>query len=100
MRRPQYCRTWGPGSGHDVRSALGASRARVVRQLVTESLVLSFAGGLLGLVLGAALLKAVPLLAPANFPRLDDIRLDGRAIKVDPFDPKAANFSAEVLAKT
>ena len=63
-----------------VRTALGASRSRLVRLLVTESLVLSFAGGLLGLVLGAAILRAIPSLAPATFPRLDDIHLDRRAI--------------------
>jgi len=63
-----------------VRTALGASRGRLIRQLVTESLVLSCAGGFLGLILGAALLKAVPVFAPASFPRLDDIRLDGLAV--------------------
>ncbi|MEO8359760.1 MAG: ABC transporter permease [Vicinamibacteria bacterium] len=63
-----------------VRTALGASRGRLVRQLVTESLVLALLGGVLGLGLGYGLLKALPALAPVSFPRLDDIALDRMAI--------------------
>jgi putative ABC transport system permease protein len=61
-----------------VRAALGASRARIVRQLFTEAAVLSGAGGGLGLLLGWALVAAMPVLAPWDFPRIGDIRLDGR----------------------
>jgi len=63
-----------------VRTALGASRSRLVRQLVTESLVLSITGGVLGVFLGSALLAVLPSLAPRGFPRMDDISLDGLSL--------------------
>jgi putative ABC transport system permease protein len=59
-----------------VRSALGAGRGRLVRQLLVEALVLSLAGGGLGLALASMLVGALPAVAPVGFPRLDDVRVD------------------------
>ncbi|MBZ5495578.1 MAG: ABC transporter permease [Acidobacteriia bacterium] len=59
-----------------VRSSLGAVRARLVRQLLTESILLAFFGGLLGLVLASWGLKALIGLSPQNLPGLDAIGID------------------------
>jgi len=55
---------------------LGAGRARLVRQLLTESVILGLAGGLLGLVLAYWGVAALRALAPTNLPRMDEVRLD------------------------
>ena len=55
-----------------IRSAMGADRARVVRQLLTESVLLAGCGGLLGLGLGAWGVRGLLLLVPGNIPRVTD----------------------------
>ena len=63
-----------------VRGALGAGRGRIVRQLLTESVVLGAGGGALGLLTAAAVLRAVPALAPSGVPRLDEVGVDAAVL--------------------
>jgi predicted permease len=63
-----------------VRAAIGAGRGRLARQLLTESFILSAGGGLLGLGLAAALVRLAVILAPARFPRLDDVQIDSNVL--------------------
>jgi len=63
-----------------VRSALGASRPRVVRQLLTESLVLGAAGAAAGLVFTFAAVRILIALAPASLPRIATVSVDGRVL--------------------
>jgi predicted permease len=58
-----------------IRSALGASGRRLVRQLLSESVVLGATAGLVGLVAAAASLRALVTLLPADTPRLSDVSL-------------------------
>ena len=60
-----------------VRRALGASRRRLVREVLTESAVLAGLGGLLGLAMAAGVLHVLPALAGGSVPRLDEVSLDG-----------------------
>lgn len=55
-----------------IRTAIGASRARIVRQLLTESMLLSAAGGIAGLVLGWVGVRALLALSPGNIPRINN----------------------------
>jgi predicted permease len=63
-----------------VRSALGASRGRLVAQLLVEALVLAAVGGALGLGLASGGLNALLRIAPSNLPRLDEISVDGTVL--------------------
>jgi putative ABC transport system permease protein len=63
-----------------IRAAVGAGRARIVRQLLTESVMLSLAGGVLGLAAGYAGMRAILSVSPGNIPR---IGLHGASVELD-----------------
>ncbi|HZT61099.1 MAG TPA: ABC transporter permease [Pyrinomonadaceae bacterium] len=63
-----------------VRAALGASRGRIIGQLLTESLLLSLTGGALGLALAWVAARLLVALAPAEIPRINDVTIDLRVL--------------------
>ncbi len=63
-----------------VRAALGAGRARIIRQLMTESVLLAIAGGGLGLLLSLASVSWIHALGARSIPRLHDVVIDGRVL--------------------
>lgn len=63
-----------------VRSALGATRARVLRQLLTESVLLALGGGALGLLFAYGGIHWIRILGPQSVPRLSDVRIDVTAL--------------------
>jgi putative ABC transport system permease protein len=63
-----------------IRTALGAKRWDLARQLLTESLILSLVGGVLGLALAYASVRALVAFNPGNVPRVDELSVDGRVV--------------------
>jgi predicted permease len=65
-----------------VRAALGAGRSRMVRQLLTESLLIGIGGCAVGVMLAFFFLRLLPYLDPGNIPRLNEASLDERVLLV------------------
>ncbi len=73
-------RAWARSREFSIRAAIGASSSRLLRQALTESLLLSGVGASLGVALAAGLLKGLVWLAPQGIPRLTEARLDWRVL--------------------
>jgi len=73
-------RVAGRGREIAVRGALGAGRKRIVRQLLTEAMIVSLLGGLVGLALSVVGIRGLVSMMPAFFPRVDEIGIDGRVL--------------------
>ena len=78
----------------EIRAAIGAGRGRIVRQLLTESLMLAFAGGTLGLVLGSWGAHFLIAFVPGNLPRLQEMAA------IPALDPRVAGFTFLLTAVT
>ncbi len=63
-----------------IRTAMGATRGRVVAQLLSESLLLALAGGALGVALAFSAIALIKWLGPATIPRLSEVTVDGRLL--------------------
>ena len=73
-------RSTGRGREFAIRAALGASQGRVIRQLLTESMLLAMAGGALGLLLASWGTRAALAALPSALPRANDVQLDPRVL--------------------
>ena len=78
----QLVRAAARGREMAVRSAMGAGPWRVIRQVLTESLLLGGAGCMVGLAAGWLTLKAFVAIAPADIPRLNEVHIDQRVLLV------------------
>ncbi len=65
-----------------VRTSLGASRGAILRQMLTESLILAILGGAVGLLLGTAAFRWLISVAPANVPRINEVGLNWHVIEL------------------
>ena len=63
-----------------VRAALGASRRRILQQLLTESVLLALIGGALGVLLSVVALRSLMAFVPANIPRINEVSIDWRVL--------------------
>jgi putative ABC transport system permease protein len=63
-----------------IRAAVGATRSRIVRQLITESIVMALLAGAVGVLLGISGARVLVALAPADVPRLTETGIDGRVL--------------------
>jgi predicted permease len=63
-----------------VRAAIGASRWRLIRQMIVESLTLSAVGGACGVSIAYVAIRLILLIAPADVPRLDEVHVDARTL--------------------
>jgi predicted permease len=63
-----------------VRSAIGAGRSRLLRQLLTENIVLALLGGVFGLLLATGAVQVLVAMSPPDLPQLDTIRIDARVL--------------------
>ncbi len=80
-----------------IRSAIGASRGRVLSQLLTESVMLAALGGVAGLILGSWGVRALLTLVPGRIPRITDAN---GIVQAPPFDWNVAAFTAGIALLT
>lgn len=81
-----------------IRAAIGASRGRVLRQLLTESAILALAGGALGYALGSWGVRGLLLVAPGDIPRLTET--DGLHAAIPALDWRVALFTMALALGT
>jgi putative ABC transport system permease protein len=80
-----------------IRTSLGAGRSRIVRQLLTESVLLSLLGGALGLLLAVLALKSIVAASLANLPRLNEVGGNGIDLRVLGFTLLVSIFTGIVF---